>query len=90
MELPRKLLTEPWKLPNAALCIQKSIYISKLIQFYLKLEFSNSSSESKPAYRAIAPLRLLLLREARPDFHSRFEWLMDYNEERRKDQGPIV
>ena len=48
------------------------------------------SSESKPAYRAIAPLRLLLLREARPDFHSRFEWLMDYNEERRKDQGPIV
>ena len=55
-------------------------------QFYLKLEFSESTPESNPAYRAIAPLRLLLLREARPDFHARFEWLMDHNEERREDK----
>ena len=54
--------------------------------FDLKLEFSTSTSESNPAYRAIAPLRLLLLREARPEFHARFEWLMDHNEERRADR----
>ena len=56
----------------------------------MKLEFSTSTSESNPAYRAIAPLRLLLLREARPDFHARFEWLMDHNEERREDKESWV
>lgn len=48
---------------------------------------SNATVEISPDhYRAIAPLRYLLTKESHPDFYLRFNYLMDHNEERKKDE----
>ncbi len=45
---------------------------------------ATAMSRPHPHYRCVAPLRLLLLRDSRPEFHARLQLLMDHNRERRE------
>jgi len=51
-----------------------------------KIEFTNFT-EPHDSYRAIAPLRLLKVKEKIPETWERLSYLMDHNEERSADPG---
>ena len=55
-----------------------------LIFYLLQVEFSNFT-EPHDNYRAIAPLRLLKVKEKVPEVWERLGFLMDHNEDRVKD-----
>ena len=56
------------------------------MKFIPQVEFTNFS-EPHDTYRAIAPLRLLKVKQKIPETWERLSYLMDHNQERSMDPG---